>query len=140
MNRVLSISQILVYYDFPHIFTANDQVGTDYLCMLVSLEEELPLYVATQISKNRLIGFLNGSIDLREIFESPELKQWFTFYSENENYFEVEEVTELPDDYLPDEGFKYKNHEKSDDIIVSESVEYSNAVVHLAVSDEHDNY
>lgn len=116
MNRVLSISQILVYYDFPHIITDNDQVGTDYLCMLVSLEEELPLYVATQISKNRLIGFLNGSIDLRDIFKSPELKQWFTFYSENKNYFEVEELTELPDHYLPDEGFKYKNHEKSDDI------------------------
>lgn len=139
MNRILNISQILVYYDLPHIFTATDQVGTDYLCMLVSLEE-LPHYLTTQISKNRLIGFLNGSIDLREIFVNPELKQWFTFYSENENYFEIEEIAELPAQYLPEEGFKYKNHEKTDDIIVRESIEYSNAVVHLAVSDEYDNY
>ena len=85
MNRVLNISQILVYYDFPHIFIANDLVGTDYLCMLATYEEDEATFLAIQISKNKLIGFLNGSLDLRDVFENPEIKQWFTFNSIEDN-------------------------------------------------------
>lgn len=140
MSRVLKISQILVYYDYPHIFTANDQIGTDYLCLLVSLEEAAPKYIGTQISKKRLIGFLNGSIDLRVLFEKPELDQWIIFYAENEVISNVEVIDVLSDDFLPDSGFKFSNHAKTDDVIISESIDYSNAIVHLAISDEHDNY
>ena len=141
MNRVLNISQILVYYDFPHIFIANDLVGTDYLCMLATYEEDEATFLAIQISKNKLIGFLNGSLDLRDVFENPEIKQWFTFNSIEDNVIaNTLDLDNLPNEYLPEAGFNFKNHEKTDDIIVNETIEYSNAVVHLAISDEQDNY
>jgi len=140
LNRLLNISQILVYYDFPHIFTANDKVNTSYLCMLVSIEDE-PLFIATQISKIRLINFLNGSVDLRDIFENPEINQIFTFNQiEDEINAKLFELAVIPNSFLPEKDFYFKNHSQSDDIIVQESIEYENAVVHLAVSDEQNNY
>ncbi|NEV94472.1 hypothetical protein G3567_09995 [Psychroflexus sp. YR1-1] len=109
--------------------------------MLTSYEEDEAMFLAVQISKNRLISFLNGSLDLRDVFENPEIKQWFTFSSIEDDVIAVAlDVDALPKDYLPDAGFVFKNHDKTDDIIVNESIEYSNAIVHLAISDEQDNY
>ncbi|MBT9187634.1 hypothetical protein H9565_05095 [Zobellia russellii] len=109
--------------------------------MLATYEDDEANFIAVQISKNKLIGFLNGSLDLRDIFESPEIKQWFTFNTIEDNVIaNALDIDVLPNEYLPEPGFNFKNHEKSDDIIVNESIEYSNAVVHLAISDEEDNY
>src|SRR5690606_7064477 len=103
----------------PHIFTANDLVGTDYLCMLASYEDDEATFLSIQISKNKLIGFLNGSLDLRNIFLNPEIKQWFTFNSIQDNVIaNALELDFLPNEYLPEAGFIYKNHHKTDDIIV----------------------
>jgi hypothetical protein len=73
MTKKFNISQILVYYDFPEIFIASDDVGTNYLCLLVDTEGELINYISTAISTKRLSSFINGSVDLRDIFEFPEI-------------------------------------------------------------------
>lgn len=144
MNRNLKISRILVYYDLPHVFTAKDQVEAIYLCLLVSLEEDGPKFIAVQVSKGRLISFCNGSLDLREIFEYPEIQQWYSLSTieGNEQIFLADELglDKLPDAYLPEKGFSFRNHDKSDDQIIAESLEYDNAIIHLAVSDDDDNY
>lgn len=141
MKKQLKISRILVYYDYPHVFTAVDEIGTAYLCLLSSLVDNEYKYITTAISTNRLIGFLNGSIDLRSIFEKPEIKEWYIFNEVDDNFSaELWEKESLPDEYLPDNGFSFKIQELSDEIIVRESLGYNNAVVHLAVSDEYNNY
>lgn len=141
MTKFLNISQILVYYDYPEIFVAVDSVGTNYLCLLVATDNELTSYITTAISNKRLSSFINGNTDLRDIFEEPEIKQWFTF----NQVIETIEATEwnkaiLPEEFLPEKGFLYHKQLQGDELILSEVIEKRNAVVHLAVSDSDDNY
>ena len=104
MKKLLNISEILFYYDLPMIFLAKDNVGIDYLCMLVNNEDQT--YISTSISQNRLTSFINGVTDLLDIFVNPETNEWFYFQriSENIEAMRWQEKT-LPDDYLPERGF-----------------------------------
>ena len=109
MTKTLNISQILVYYDFPEIFVAYDNVGTNYLCLLVSADNEQTSYISTAISNKRLSNFINGKVDLRDIFENPEIGQWLFFDQLNETIEAKEwEGENLPNEYLPDQGFLYQ--------------------------------
>lgn len=105
MRKQLHILQILVYYDIPEIFIATDEVGTKFLCLLVDVDNESILYISTAISANRLTEFINGRVDLREIFVSPETNLIYSFdkISENieANLFDGEK---LPEEYLPEVG------------------------------------
>ena len=71
MKRILNISEILVYYDYPEIFTAYDEVGTHYICLLISIDGERIKYISTTISTKRLTSFINGKIDfINSLLES----------------------------------------------------------------------
>ena len=141
MKRLLNISQILVYYDFPEVFIAVDSIGTNYMCLLVATDNENTNYISTAISIKRLSSFIDGSTDLRDIFEEPEIKQWFVF-NQVIDIIEAEEWTEsvLPQEFLPEKGFLYHKQLQGDELILNEVIEKGNAVVHLAVSDSADNY
>lgn len=137
----LKIMQILVYYDIPEIFIATDEVGTKFICLLVDDDDESFLYISTAISSKRLSDFINGLVDLREIYVSPEINQIYSF----NNISETIEATSfhdlvLPNEYLPEPGFKYKKALEEDKLILNEALEKNNAIVHLAVSDINDNY
>ena len=141
MVKQLNISQILVYYDFPEIFVAVDSVGTNYLCLLVATDNGNTNYITTAISNKRLSSFINGSTDLRDIFEEPEIKQWFTFSQVIDSIEAIEwNEASLPQDFLPEKGFLYHKQLQGDELILNEVIEKRNAVVHLAVSDSEDNY
>lgn len=141
MTKLLNISQILVYYDFPEIFVAYDNVGTNYLCLLVSVDNKKTSYISTAISNKRLSNFINGKVDLRDIFQNPEIGQWLFFNQVNETIEAKEwEDENLPDEYLPDQGFLYQKQTQGEELILHEVIDRNNAVVHLAVSDSEDNY
>lgn len=141
MTTTLTISQILVYYDFPEIFVAYDNVGTNYLCLLISADNQETNYISTAISTKRLSNFVNGKIDLREIFEKPETNNWL-FFNQVKEIIEAKiwEGESLPNEYLPDEGFIYQKQLQGEELILNEAIEKNNAVVHLALSDSEDNY
>lgn len=141
MTIKLKIMQILVYYDIPEIFIATDEVGTKFICLLVDDDDESFLYISTAISSKRLSDFINGLVDLREIYVSPEINQIYSF----NNISETIKATSfhdlvLPNEYLPEPGFKYKKALEEDKLILNEALEKNNAIVHLAVSDINDNY
>jgi hypothetical protein len=141
MIQRLTISQILVYYDFPEIFIAENNIGTLFMCLLVSTDESKTEYIATPISNKKLSNFINGNVDLRDIFESPETGQWFLFNNVSDvieaKYWEHDN---LPSNYLPERGFVYHKQIEGHQLILDEVIERKNVVVHLAVSDEHDNF
>lgn len=141
MSKRLQISQILVYYDVPEIFIATDEVATKFLCLLVNLDSQSILYVATPISINRLIEFINGRVELREIFVNPEINQIYSFdrVAETIEAILMEEIV-LPEEYLPEVGFKYKKNLAEDKQILTEAIEKNKVIVHLMVSDENDSY
>jgi hypothetical protein len=125
---------------------AYDNVGTNYLCLLISANNQETKYISTAISTKRLSNFINGKIDLREIFEKPEINNWLFFNQVKENIeAKLWEGESLPDEYLPDEGFIYQKQLqgeelKGEELILNEVIEKNNVVVHLAVSDSEDNH
>jgi hypothetical protein len=136
----LIISQILVYYDLPEIFTAVDDVGTSYLCLLVSIDAQKTKYIATAISNKRLKSFINGIIDLRDIFENPEINQWLYFDNINGTIIANEwRENSLPQEFLPEIGFIYKKQLQEEEVILKEVIEIKNAVVHLSISDSNNS-
>lgn len=141
MIKQLKLSQILVYYDIPEIIVAKDEVGTNYLCLLVESEAENVLYISTAISTNRLSSFIVGKFDLKEIFAHPETNQFYYFEKIDElitaHYWEKGPI---PEDYLPDEGFFYQKETEENKLIINEAIEKNNAIVHLAISDLNDSY
>ena len=142
MIKKLTISQVLVYYDIPELFLAKDEVGTNFICLLAIYEDDDLLFVCTAVSSVRLMSFINGSTDLREIFKNPETGQFFQFSKLEGSYIEADfwEITELPEELLPEQGFKYQKEVAENNLILSETIEKNNAIIHLAVSDEHNNY
>lgn len=141
MSKQLHILQILVYYDIPEIFIATDEVGTKFLSLLVDVDNESMLYMSTAISANRLTEFINGRVDLRDIFLTPETNQIYSFDKIAENIeANLFNGAKLPEEYLPEVGFKYKKPLDENKLILNEALEKNNAIVHLAVSDSNDNY
>ena len=45
MNIKIILKDILLYYDTPQLFIARDNVGTNYLCMLVEQNQEFDIFV-----------------------------------------------------------------------------------------------
>ena len=142
MNKRLSISRILVYFDIPQIFTAVDRVETLYLCLLTDIDDvsgEMR-FISTPISESRLMQFYIGDEDLRNIFVNPELKEIYSF-KEISEFIQAE----LLDSYvlsasdLPDEGFRYQDIDHTETII-TESHQRNKAIVHLALSDDGGDY
>jgi hypothetical protein len=141
MTKILNISQILVYYDFPEIFLAKDNVGTNFLCLLVDAHEDVTTYISTAISPLRLSHFINGQVDLRDIYLNPEINGWLIFHRVDEVIIaETWEEKLLPEEYLPEPGFVFQKQLQGDELILNETIEKNNAIVHLAVSDLNDNY
>jgi hypothetical protein len=140
MKKLLQIQQILVYYDIPEIFIATDEVETSYLCLLVDVDKNSIKYISTPISSKRLMDFINGKEDLREIYVFPETNQIYYF----DKIEDIIEATiwnkKLPEEFLPEKGFKFEKSLESDKLILSEALEKKNAIVHLAVSDSNNNY
>ena len=140
MQRQLHIERILVFHDFPELFLAKDQLGLDYLCLLVKNTVTEYEYRCVAISKNRLYQFLNGKIDLLQIFVEPELKEWYSTKDTSESYVIVDllDITGLQEEYLPSDGYFFTNDVR-DDLIREEVIEHDNVVIHLSLSDENDN-
>lgn len=141
MTKRLNILQILVYYDFPEIFIAIDEVGTNYLCLLVNTDQGNITYIATAISSKRLSGFINGNIDLRDIYELPEIKEWYYFNQVDGSInAELWQDGNIQESFLPEKGFFYHKPLHGEELILNEVIEKKNAVIHLAISDEEDTY
>ena len=137
MKRKLIIDRILVYNDFPELFLAQDNSGLDYLCLLTNISDEFYNYSCVAISKNRLYKFLNGKIDLREIFINPELPEWWETNDTSEEEIEISffNDTGLEDEFLPEEGCFFVE-EQNEETIREEVVESNNVIVHLSLSDK----
>lgn len=138
MKRKLSIERIIVFNDFPELFLAKDNSDLDYLCLLTNISKDIYNYSCVSISKVRLYNFLNGKIDLREIFVNPELSEWWETSDASEKEIEISFFTNygLKEEFLPEANF-YLTEELEDEPIRKEVAENNNVIVHLSLSDEH---
>ncbi len=106
MIDILKIDTILEFYDEPQVFVARDSFDTLYLCLLYADDNECR-YSAVRISQNRLRSFLDGKVDLRELFVNPEAdREYFDVVFCNDEY-QLSRLDDavLPEDRLPDAGY-----------------------------------
>lgn len=138
----LEILQILEFFDLPELFVAKDNVNTKYLCLLVDTNENKPNYIVTPISTERLTFYLHGKLDLREVFQNSELRQWYIIKDVTSKCFEASflEISEIPEEYLPDEGLYFQSSTVEEKIIVNEALELNNTIIHFSLSDKNEAF
>lgn len=137
MNKILNIERILVFNDFVDLFIAKDKLDLSYLCLLTKNTSEGYQYYCVGISKKRLYQFINGKIDLRQVFEDPEIHEYYSTEDTSNTEFIAYKanIEVLAEELLPSDGYYYTN-EIQDEMIRREVMEYNNVVIHLSLSDD----
>lgn len=106
MNILLRLDKILDFYDEPQLFIARDKFDAQYICLLYDDTDALR-YSAIKISSGRLNRFLNGEIDLRQLFASPENSGEYFDVCFEDNHYTATPLRErnLPEERLPQSGY-----------------------------------
>lgn len=136
MARLLRHRQTLVYFDGPQLIVAADPVGTKYLCLLVETTDDQDTFFCVPISDARLAEFQHGTLDLLEIYVSPEVDERYAGgieFSTDELSLTVVPVEDVPEHWYPQEGFLLTPHQGSGATIV-EAKDRGRAIVHLALN------
>ena len=107
MKISLTVLEVIDYNDFPLLYTAKDPIGGLYLCLATEEVDNLPQYTAVAISQPRLQSLQNAQIDLRSVFEKPELGGWFKVGYLEQDALTIEPMlgtVALPEAFLPKTG------------------------------------
>lgn len=144
MKIEITINQVLIFNDVPEIFTGKDSIGTKYIFLLINIENDIPEYLAVSISEKRFISFINKKLDLRTIFQNPEINLWYKTcsFSDETVTIQIFDEKEIREEYLPDVGFYLPFSEslleQENKEIIAEANKYNNTIIHLSLSDEND--
>ena len=87
--RELNHFETLVLYDGLQVFIADDQFGAKFICMLVEEGPQSDKYLCAPVSLLRYQQFLDGNLDLREIFDHPETDELFHIEAGPEKFREM---------------------------------------------------
>jgi len=130
--RRLSHFETLVFYDGVQIFTAKDQFDTRFICMLFEKGECSDKYLCAPISLPKLGQFLEGRIDLRDIFRNPEIKELYQIEASTDNLLEMPAtpVAESLPEWLPEPGFFMEPAEPLETEVEREAATRRRAVIH----------
>ena len=114
----LTAKQILEYYDVPQLFLATDTMSSNYICMLYNKNDAYD-YLAVKMSDLRLRTFLDGKLDLRAAYLSPEQDDTLYHVTVKNEVISADcllKQSDITEDMLPEVGFYFDN---------SDAVEYS---------------
>lgn len=140
MDKIATIEEVLVYYDWPEIMVALDKIGTRHLCLLVQADEYEVKYLCSPVSNKRLRDFKMGNVDLRDIYTTPETGE--LFYSESKDFGSKEIILKnflydhsaVDEAWLPAPGFFLALEQIPNVEVVQESCERSRAIIHLSLN------
>ena len=107
--KTIMPNTVLDYYDGIQIFTANDDIGGQYICTMVGTEGDHGRYLIAGVSLANLHLFRCGEMDLRTLLlESPPYERFTTIasgtFSDSLNLTALEEPLEHSS-LLPQKGF-----------------------------------
>ena len=144
MERKLKILKTFVYYDEPQVFSAQDILGTLYICMLIDkAEDDTPIYLAVAVSFERYMLLTSGQIDLRFVFEHPHLQEWYISEETIDNEIIIKPVTKefLTEDVLPDSDFYLQDddQENLDSSLLEDVKNHQNVVIYFRLKDEYNS-
>lgn len=133
---------VLIFHDYPQLFIGSDQIDSRYLCLLVEELDYTLKYLCYPISINKLNDFIVGKIDLLSIFNNPEKEPLYILNTKNDFEFDTPEeifYINVPDRYMPQEGFKLTPIELDDETIIVESYNRNKPIIHLRMNENDEN-
>ncbi|MFH0924933.1 MAG: DUF6575 domain-containing protein [bacterium] len=140
-NSINSIKykDTLLFYDTPIVFIGVDLINTNYVCQLIERDDKGDNYLCVQISPTRLVELIKGGLDLRNVFEVPELNQYYkiTVVEDLNSSFELIPIDpkEIREDWLPKTGlFLEPVSENKEELILNEVKSRNSAIVHLILN------
>lgn len=136
--RSLTLNRTLVFYDGIQVFIADDQVGTKYLCTLAEQTSELDRYLCVPISNARLIRLLSGGTDLRLVYCDAEIDELVLIESRDGELDGLPTsnvaLSDIPEEWLPGEGFNLSDIASNADRVVEEAIERSRTIIHYSLN------
>ena len=93
----------------PQILVAADATGSDYLCTLYQNDAERGfLYLGVQISEPRLMAFVGGQLDLRDVYVHPEVDSCLCLVAATNGVLNIVkplQLQDITDEMLPEAGY-----------------------------------
>ena len=136
--KLLSYQEAWVIYDGLQVFWANDQFGVRYICTLVEQNDKLDKYICAPVSINRFDDLVRSKIDLRKIYCKPEDENLYVLENRGAEIINVKidkiAVTDIPENWLPKEGFFVNPHSESDVDIVEQAIKRNRAIIYFRLN------
>lgn len=137
MSRSIVRMETLVYYDGPEVVLAFDQLSTRYVCVLVERSDMRELYFCTPISPEKSISLISGNTDLRSVFITAEIPEFFTleFSSKADELPQLSAIMQnnIPEKWFPTESFYITESRKNDPSLVTEAQRKNRAIIELSL-------
>lgn len=137
MLKKITHRETLIYYDGPVLFVGEDQINTNYLCLLVEQNKEKDKFFCVPISRGILNNFKLGELDLRNLYISPPTGEVY--------YLETDELIgeklllnpmpaqDIPESWIPAADFFYEEI-RFDETIIQQANESNRAILHLTLN------
>lgn len=105
----LRFHKTVLYDDGVQIFEARDAIGGNYLGLLVEQDEKNDSYLIVGVPPETLVAFVRGDVDLLHIIQSRPNREWYFCRVDDWTRMNLSiesRGTNIPPEYLPDEGFQ----------------------------------
>lgn len=142
MSREGFLEAILLDVDGPQLIVVRDAVGASYLGLLAERSEENDTFLCTAVSPGRLTDLRHTRMDLRAIFLTPEVPEYFVGrWTNGANHpprLDLTPIDAPPEDWLPEEGFFLHDFIQTPPAgattIVAEATARHRAILHVALN------
>jgi hypothetical protein len=126
----LKLNETYIYYDLPIIFSALDEDGNTFICLLAEETDSHLRYICVQISQTTLMELEHNRQDIRSLFTSHRRVFSLLLNAESEEPVEAVETMEDITPFLPEKDLFIGTDWEP---IPSQGI-LSNAVIHINTS------
>lgn len=108
---------ILEFYDVPKVIMSKDATKIHYMCMFFNQIADRHQYLGIQISKPHLMAYIEGQLDLRNIYLHPKIENTFYPVEIKKRYLTATrqiQPQELSEKMLPKANYHYDDSDITD--------------------------
>lgn len=131
-------SETLLYFDSPILIAAKDQIEREYICLLIDTHGDIDNFLCVPISGSKKDLLISGQIPIREVFDEPEIEDFFTANIKSGTFkeFEIQRINKelIQEDWLPERGQFLSAPIKTNDAVIIESKEKNRAIIHCTLN------
>ncbi|MBS7691932.1 hypothetical protein I0E98_21965 [Pseudomonas lalucatii] len=108
--KAIKLLHVLLDYDYPQVFVACDPIDVRYVCMISEVADQGPAFLCVPVSARRCDELLSGKIDLRQVYEEPEISEFYLATPDDlVEPFNIEraQMDLVPHELLPEPGLVF---------------------------------